>query len=140
MQEVASYDSYHLSMMLSREGLICGPSSGMALQGLYDYLGARRDEGTLHDLAGEDGTVSCVFLCCDLPYQYLDEYFHKLEDSQFPPIINQVCNESPIIPHFTNIALRISSMLTCICMRKSGSLAMTTLSRCSTAREAPPLD
>ncbi|KAI9854793.1 MAG: hypothetical protein M1813_000859 [Trichoglossum hirsutum] len=89
VQEVASYDSYRLSMMLSREGLICGPSSGMALQGLFDFLGARRDEGTLHELSGEDSTVSCVFLCCDLPYQYLDEYFNKLGEDQFPPIVNQ---------------------------------------------------
>lgn len=33
MEEVGSYDSYSLSLELSREGLICGPSSGFNLQG-----------------------------------------------------------------------------------------------------------
>ena len=34
IEEVGSSDSYRLSMLLSREGLICGPSSGFNLQGL----------------------------------------------------------------------------------------------------------
>ena len=33
IEEVGSMDSYLLSMKLSREGLICGPSSGFNLQG-----------------------------------------------------------------------------------------------------------
>lgn len=33
VEEVGSFDSYRLSMALSREGLICGPSSGFNLQG-----------------------------------------------------------------------------------------------------------
>ena len=33
IEEVGSIDSYLLSMKLSREGLICGPSSGFNLQG-----------------------------------------------------------------------------------------------------------
>jgi cysteine synthase len=33
IEEVGSYDSYRLSLELSRAGLICGPSSGFNLQG-----------------------------------------------------------------------------------------------------------
>lgn len=33
IEEVGSVDAYNLSMRLSREGLICGPSSGFNLQG-----------------------------------------------------------------------------------------------------------
>ena len=33
VKDVGSFDSYRLSMALSREGLICGPSSGFNLQG-----------------------------------------------------------------------------------------------------------
>ena len=33
IEEVGSKDSYKLSMELSRNGLICGPSSGFNLQG-----------------------------------------------------------------------------------------------------------
>jgi hypothetical protein len=91
IEEVDSAQSYRLSMQLSREGLICGPSSGMALQGLFNVLQKRKDQGTLQDLAGDDGTVSCVFLCCDLPFQYLDDYFIKLGKGDFHPIVNEVC-------------------------------------------------
>lgn len=33
MEEVGSAESYSLSLALSREGLVCGPSSGFNLQG-----------------------------------------------------------------------------------------------------------
>ena len=91
IEHISSNDSYYLSMRLSREGLICGPSSGMTLKGLYNFLQREKDRGRLPSLAGPDGTVSCVFMCCDLPYQYLDDYFTKLGDDHFRPIVNEVC-------------------------------------------------
>lgn len=42
IEEVGSIDSYLLSMKLSREGLICGPSSGFNFQGLYQMLEKRK--------------------------------------------------------------------------------------------------
>jgi cysteine synthase len=90
MEEVGSLDSYGLSMRLSREGLICGPSSGFNLKGLYQYLEKRKVAGTLKDLAGPNGDINCVFLCCDLPYQYIDEYFDRLDSSWFSEIKNKV--------------------------------------------------
>ncbi|KAI9848553.1 MAG: hypothetical protein M1837_007222 [Sclerophora amabilis] len=86
IEEVGSTDSYRLSMELSREGLICGPSSGFNLQGLYNFLQRHKDRRTLSDIAGPDGSIHCVFICCDLPYQYLDEYFTKLGEEHFHPI------------------------------------------------------
>jgi cysteine synthase len=78
-------------MQLSREGIICGPSSGEALCGLLNYLQKAKDAGTLQDLAEEyTGDISCVFICCDLPYQYMDGYFQKLGEEKFPPIYNKV--------------------------------------------------
>lgn len=89
---VGSVDAYRLSMQLSREGIICGPSSGMTLKGLYKFIQKARDSGTLTQYADPTtGEVSCVFVCCDLPYQYLDSYFKKLGEDDFPPIINEVC-------------------------------------------------
>lgn len=69
---------------------MCGPSSGFNLRGLFNFLDGRKAAGNLADLAGEDGQIHCVFLCCDLPYQYITEYFDKLGDSYFPPIHNEV--------------------------------------------------
>jgi len=55
-----------------------------------NYLAKHKADGTLADLAGPDGQVNCVFICCDLPYQYIDEYFDKIGSDAFHPIQNQV--------------------------------------------------
>ncbi|KFA74335.1 hypothetical protein S40288_03689, partial [Stachybotrys chartarum IBT 40288] len=89
-REVSSAESYRMSMLLSRQGLICGPSSGEALKGLLEYLGDIKAEGRLAELADADtGDISCVFTCSDLPYQYLDGYFTRLAEEEFPPILNE---------------------------------------------------
>lgn len=90
IQEVNSPDSFAMSLKLCREGLVCGPSSGFNLQGLLQMLDKRKTEGTLTELAGPDRLTHCVFLCCDLPYQYIGEYFQKLGSEHFPAIHNEV--------------------------------------------------
>lgn len=90
MEDVGSSDSYRLSMELCRYGLISGPSSGFTLQGLYQVLGRHKEEGTLDTLRQGSKPIEAVFLCCDLPFQYLDEYFDKLGPESFPPILNEV--------------------------------------------------
>jgi|SRR5690242_5184107 len=105
IEEVGSKDAFGLSLKLCREGLICGPSSGFNLQGtsnnisirseltqlgLLNYLEKRKAAGTLKEIAGPYGLINCAFICCDLPYQYVDEYFDKLGDTSFHPIHNEV--------------------------------------------------
>lgn len=81
-----------MSMRLSREGLIAGPSSGQALKGLLDYISQLKQTDELSQLADPaTGEVSCVFTCSDLPYQYLPMYFQKLGPEEFPSIQNKVC-------------------------------------------------
>ncbi|KAH9909557.1 tryptophan synthase beta subunit-like PLP-dependent enzyme [Xylariomycetidae sp. FL2044] len=89
IEEVGSHDSYSLSLSMCRNGIICGPSSGFSLQGLYKLLDKHLGANLLCSLAGDDGEVHCVFLCCDLPYQYIDEYFDKLGPEHFPVIKNE---------------------------------------------------
>ncbi|KAM0558245.1 hypothetical protein ACHAPJ_004933 [Fusarium lateritium] len=89
IEEVDSHNSYSMSLDLCRNGIVCGPSSGFNLKGLFQLIEKRKAEGTLSELAGPDGTINCVFLCCDLPYQYINEYFDKLGDSYFPSIKNE---------------------------------------------------
>lgn len=80
-----------MSMKLSRHGLIAGPSSGEALCGLLAYLETVKGEGKLAELAeAGTGEVNCVFICADLPYQYMDLYFKKLASDEFPPTFNEV--------------------------------------------------
>lgn len=88
VEEVGSRDSYQLSLHLSR------PSSGFSLQGLLEYLEGCKNDGKLRELTVRNarGEIHCVFLCCDLPYQYIDDYFDKAGDKDFHPIVNQVCS------------------------------------------------
>ncbi|KAF5517460.1 Cysteine synthase [Colletotrichum aenigma] len=89
--EVSSVDSYRMSMRLSREGLICGPSSGEALHGLLEYISMLKHTNSLVQLRdGQTGEISCVFTCSDLPYQYLPIYHQKLGADEFPPIENEI--------------------------------------------------
>lgn len=89
IEEVGSPESYKLSLEMSREGLICGPSSGFNLQGLFNFIQKQKSNGTLETLRGDDGNIHCVFLACDLPYQYLGEYFDKLGEEPFHPLVNE---------------------------------------------------
>ncbi|GIZ41546.1 hypothetical protein CKM354_000484600 [Cercospora kikuchii] len=89
VEHVGSHDSFALSLELCRNGLLCGPSSGFNLKGLFNLLEKRKADGTLSNLRAEDGLVHSVFLCCDLPYQYMQEYFDKLGPQSFPPITNE---------------------------------------------------
>ena len=89
IEEVGSPESYRLSLEMSREGLICGPSSGFNLQGLYNFLQTQKSKGSLDTLRGDDGNIHCVFMACDLPYQYLGDYFDKLGEEVFHPLINK---------------------------------------------------
>ncbi|KAK7420446.1 hypothetical protein QQZ08_010433 [Neonectria magnoliae] len=89
LEEVGAKDSYSLSLDLSRQGIVCGPSSGITLKGLFQRIEKMRQEGTLSKLAGPDGEVHCVFMCSDLPYQYLNEYFDHLGPEKFRPLRNE---------------------------------------------------
>lgn len=90
VEEVGSKESYSLSLDLTRQGIVCGPSSGFTLQGLLRHLERKKQDGTLSQLAGSGGEIKCVFMCCDLPFQYLDEYFDKLGPDKFRPVRNEV--------------------------------------------------
>lgn len=96
-ESVGSTESYRLSLKLSRQGIIAGPSSGMALQGLFDFLQREKDNGTLDRYADQStGELSCVFICCDLPQKHLDTYFKKLPPDEFKPIVNDVSSLPPL--------------------------------------------
>ncbi|KAG9126241.1 hypothetical protein FRC07_004295 [Ceratobasidium sp. 392] len=87
-EHVDSYSSYKASLELCRTGILGGPSSGLAYVGLLKYFQRQKENGGLAELRNERGTVSCAFIVCDLPYQYISEYVTKLGDDAFPPICN----------------------------------------------------
>lgn len=84
--DCGSEEAFTTSLHLTRDGIVCGPSSGFNLVGLTRYLQSRKEAGTLDQLRGQDGKIDCVFIACDLPFQYLNEYFDKVPASEFHPI------------------------------------------------------
>ncbi|KAK4448501.1 cysteine synthase [Podospora aff. communis PSN243] len=89
-ETVPSVDAFRASMQLSRYGLICGPSSGQALCGLVAHLQAAKAAGRLAEYADpETNEIHAVFVCADLPYQYMDLYFQKIPKDEFPPTFNE---------------------------------------------------
>jgi hypothetical protein len=62
----------------------------LTLLELLNYLGNRKAARIPKDTAGLYGLFNCAPICCDLPYQYVDEYFNKLGETSFRPIRNKV--------------------------------------------------
>ncbi|CAE6456656.1 hypothetical protein ACGC1H_004973 [Rhizoctonia solani] len=98
-EHVSSKDSYRISLELCRQGLLVGPSSGLSLKGLYQYLEKMKKSDELDSLRADDGNVYCAFICCDQPYQYISDYFTKLEPSCFPPIYNTELLDKDLYPY-----------------------------------------
>ncbi|CUA75763.1 hypothetical protein RSOLAG22IIIB_11975 [Rhizoctonia solani] len=98
-EHVSSKDSYRVSLELCRQGLLVGPSSGLSLMGLYQYLEKMKKSGELDSLRADDGNIYCAFICCDQPYQYISDYFTKLEPSCFPPIYNTELLDRDLYPY-----------------------------------------
>lgn len=133
IEEVNSPDSYSWSLDLCREGIVCGPSSGFNLQGLFQMIEKRKNAGTLSEITGPDGLIHSVFLCCDLPYQYIPEYFQKLGPEKFHPIQNEVSFLFPLAYHCTYTDFcRNWPRLTCIDTTRAGNAALLSSSLIST--------
>lgn len=86
--EIGTVDAYATSLKLCRHGLLVGPSSGFALAGLLGFLEDHLDS-IPNNLRDENGDLVCVFVCCDTPLPYLDDYFTILDEGYFPEIENQ---------------------------------------------------
>lgn len=90
VEAASAVESYQLSMELSRRGIIAGPSSGLGLVGLRQYLAGLKAANLLDNLRDkETSEIICVFPCPDGPLPYLTEYFENIDKSQFPKIQNE---------------------------------------------------
>jgi len=90
IEPVETAQSYRLSIEMSRGGIIVGPSAGLALAGLLQYLEGLKAKDGLDKLRNKkSGDIVCVFPCPDGPLPYMDEYFKYVDRSHFPSIQNE---------------------------------------------------
>ena len=82
--EVSSKQAYESSLALIRAGFLVGPSSGMALQGLFLHLAELKALGQLSSFSKKP--MAAVVICPDGPYPYLDEYFTYCDAELFPEV------------------------------------------------------
>lgn len=89
LQSVGTVDSYKYSLQLIRNGILAGPSSGFNFKGLLKFFKEKLEDGELDKLRNEKGEVIAVFITCDTPLPYIDEYFRYLDEESFPEIENR---------------------------------------------------
>lgn len=75
---VSVKESYKASLQLCREGILGGPSSGLAYAGLLQFLRGRNPKD-LDLFRNKDGEVVAVFICPDTFLPYLDKYTTHLD-------------------------------------------------------------
>ena len=89
VEEAGTVESFEKSLELIRHGLVAGPSSGFALAGLLKFLKSMKEKNELDGLKNEKGEINAVFICCDSPFPYLEDYFSYLDNSLFPEVENE---------------------------------------------------
>lgn len=89
LQSVGTVDSYKYSLELIRHGILAGPSSGFNLKGLIKYFDQLSEDNNLDQIRNINGEIIAVFLTCDTPLPYVDEYFKYLNQSNFPEVENK---------------------------------------------------
>jgi cysteine synthase len=75
LEEATAFDSFEASLDLCRNGLLCGPSSGLSRTGLYQFLTKAKDTGGLDALRAEDG-----YIYCELFNSASILFFHDISD------------------------------------------------------------
>lgn len=83
---IATIPAYTLALKLIRLGLFVGPSTGMQLAAIYNYINTCKKQNTLESLRNDQGEIVIAFLACDSMYPYIDDFFKVLPEKFFPPI------------------------------------------------------
>lgn len=58
-EEVGAFPSFEKSLELCRNGLLVGPSSGLALVGLLNFIQKQKENNALDSMRDENGDISC---------------------------------------------------------------------------------
>ena len=87
---VGQKEAYQRSLELCQAGLMAGPSTGFNYAGLLNYLSefAKSKPAEKH--------INAVFMACDTPLPYMDDYFKILPRESFPLLEGEALLEEKI--------------------------------------------
>lgn len=88
IEKVWTRRAYFQSLLLSRNWIIAWPSSWMNLEWVFQFIRNNYSE-IKNKIKKEKKEINIVFICCDLPFLYIKDYFNYLDDELFPEIINK---------------------------------------------------
>ncbi len=77
---IAERPAFEMSLKLIREGIFVGPSTGMQLAGVLEYVGKLKKENKLKNLKKSDKDINVVFVACDTMFAYIEDYFAALPE------------------------------------------------------------
>jgi cysteine synthase/rhodanese-related sulfurtransferase len=84
--EIGTKESYVKSLEMIRYGLVVWPSSWFALAWILEFI--KKKKKTLDMYRNSMWEINIVFICCDSPFPYIDEYFIYVDQKYFPEIEN----------------------------------------------------
>jgi cysteine synthase A len=87
VEQAGTKEAFERSLELCRAGIVVGPSSGFAFQGLLQSLHTIKLQG-FSGVRGKNKKIVAVFVCPDSPLPYLREYFSYLDEKHFSSIKN----------------------------------------------------
>lgn len=73
---IAEKPAFEMSLKLIREGIFVGPSTGMQLAGILEFIDKIKKENKLKNFGKKD--INVVLIACDTMFAYIEDYFKVL--------------------------------------------------------------
>lgn len=80
---IDAISAYEKSLMMIREGLFVGPSTGMQLAMIEKMIREMKKDKTLNKHRNKNKEVIVAFVACDMMHPYIDDYFKILPQKYF---------------------------------------------------------
>lgn len=77
---IAEKPAFSASLKLIREGIFAGPSTGMQLAGILEFVRKAKAQKRLSAFRGQGGAINIVLIACDTMLPYIEDYFAVLPE------------------------------------------------------------
>lgn len=77
---IATKPAFEMSLKLIREGIFVGPSTGMQLAGILEFIAKIKKEKKLAILQKKNKNINVILIACDTMFPYIEDYFTVLPE------------------------------------------------------------